>query len=174
MSSQTISLPAAAARPSRPQQFLALLPGTLLLFAIGIAGKGLESLGLYLGQRHIPFPHVEYVLWAIILGLIISNFLTMPRIFRPGIATYELWLKLGILLVGAKFLFADVLKIRIPGRTARIFRSAASKSNSQASAKSIFVITAISAELKIFGYFSGLSSPSVTLSSATRIFSPRS
>ncbi len=111
MSSQTISLPAAAARPSRPKQILALLPGTLLLFAIGIAGKGLESLGVYLGQRHIPFPHVEYVLWAIILGLIISNFLPMPRIFRPGIATYELWLKLGIVLVAAKFILGDLLRI---------------------------------------------------------------
>jgi uncharacterized membrane protein YadS len=83
LSSQTISLPAAAARPSRPKQFLALLPGTLLLFAIGIAGKGLESLGVYLGERHIPFPHVEYVLWAIILGLIISNFLRRAAHLPP-------------------------------------------------------------------------------------------
>lgn len=32
-------------------------------------------------------------------------------IFAPGIATYELWLKLGIVLVGAKFVFSDVLKL---------------------------------------------------------------
>jgi uncharacterized integral membrane protein (TIGR00698 family) len=92
---------------TRLRTLLELVPGTLLLFGIGIAGKGLEALG-----NVIPhFPHVEYVLWAIILGLLISNTLPMPRIFRPGIATYELWLKLGIVLVAAKFVFRDVLRL---------------------------------------------------------------
>ena len=61
--------------------------------------------------HHIPFPRIEYVLWAIILGLVVSNFFTIPEIFRPGIGTYELWLKLGIVLVGAKFVLRDVLHI---------------------------------------------------------------
>ena len=91
---------------------LSLLPGTALLFGIGIAGKGLESLCTWLRVVHrLPAPHVEYVLWAIVLGLLISNVASVPRIFRPGIATYELWLKLGIVLVGAKFLFADMLHL---------------------------------------------------------------
>ena len=51
------------------------------------------------------------MLWAIILGLVVSNFFTIPPIFRPGIATYELWLKLGIVLVAAKFVLKDVLHI---------------------------------------------------------------
>jgi len=100
-----------AAHPSRRRRLLALLPGTALLFGLGLAGKGLESLGHVLTARHIYFPHIEYVLWAIILGLLVSNLFTIPAIFRPGIATYELWLKLGIVLVGAKFLFADVLHL---------------------------------------------------------------
>ena len=104
--------PSATARTSRPSQLLSLLPGTALLFAIGIAGKLLEGLSTYLRTAHnIPFPHIEYVLWAIILGLILSNFFEVPAIFRPGIATYELWLKLGIVLVGAKFVLGDVLHI---------------------------------------------------------------
>jgi uncharacterized integral membrane protein (TIGR00698 family) len=108
---QTIPLPASARQPSRSRQLLALIPGTLLLFAIGLTGKALESLGLYLHAHHHPFPQVEYVLWAIILGLILSNAFTLPRLFHPGIATYELWLKLGIVLVAAKFVLADVLRI---------------------------------------------------------------
>jgi len=113
LSAQTISLqPSATDRTPRSEQLLSLLPGTLLLFAIGIAGKGLESLAGWLQTaHHIPFPRIEYVLWAIILGLLISNLTTLPAIFRPGIATYELWLKLGIVLVGAKFVFKDVLQI---------------------------------------------------------------
>ena len=110
MSTQAIS-PPTTVRPTRSQQFLALIPGTLLLFAIGLAGKGLESLGILLRAHHHYFPRVEYVLWAIILGLLLSNTLTLPRIFRPGIATYELWLKLGIVLVAAKFILGDVLRI---------------------------------------------------------------
>jgi uncharacterized integral membrane protein (TIGR00698 family) len=112
LSAQTISLPPSTERPSRPQQILALLPGTLLLFGIGVAGKGLESLGAWLqSAHHIPFPRIEYVLWAIILGLLISNTIELPHIFRVGVATYELWLKLGIVLVGAKFLIGDVLHL---------------------------------------------------------------
>jgi uncharacterized integral membrane protein (TIGR00698 family) len=111
LSAQTIPLPATTSQPTRPQQLLALIPGTLLLFAIGLAGKGLESLGIALRAHHHTFPRIEYVLWAIILGLLLSNFFTLPAIFRPGIATYELWLKLGIVLVAAKFVLADVLRI---------------------------------------------------------------
>jgi uncharacterized integral membrane protein (TIGR00698 family) len=89
-----------------------LLPGTLLLFGLGLLGKVLESLGTWLPkQHHIPFPHIEYVLWAIILGLIAANTLTVPQFLRPGIATYELWLKLGIVLIGARFLLGDMLHI---------------------------------------------------------------
>jgi uncharacterized integral membrane protein (TIGR00698 family) len=33
------------------------------------------------------------------------------RVFDPGIATYELWLKVGIVLLGVRFLFADLAKL---------------------------------------------------------------
>jgi uncharacterized integral membrane protein (TIGR00698 family) len=93
-------------------RLLAILPGMALLFGIGLLGKGLESLSTYLRvQRHLPAPHIEYVLWAIVLGLAISNTIGVRPLFRPGVATYELWLKLGIVLVGAKFLMQDVLHI---------------------------------------------------------------
>ncbi len=105
-----------AARGSAPPparyRFAELLPGTLLLFGIGLAAKTLEAFGDTLRRvHHLPVPHVEYVLWAIVLGLLLSNVGSIPRVFRPGIATYELWLKLGIVLVGAKFLLGDVLHL---------------------------------------------------------------
>ena len=115
MSTQTLAQPLTSpeiVRLSRSRQMVDLLPGTALLFGIGVAGKGLEGFCTWLRTVHgIPAPHVEYVLWAILLGLLISNTATIPRVFRPGIATYELWLKLGIVLVGAKFLFADVIHL---------------------------------------------------------------
>ena len=91
---------------------LSLVPGTLLLFGLGLAGKGLEFLGTWLPKKHgIPFPHMEYVLWAILVGLALANTVTLPRWLRPGIATYELWLKLGIVLIGARFLLGDMVHI---------------------------------------------------------------
>lgn len=113
LSTQTIPEPHLAARAtSRRQQLVALLPGTALLFAVGLAGKGMELLGIWLRSvHHIYFPQVEYVLWAILLGLALANTVEVPAIFRPGLATYELWLKLGIVLVGAKFLLGDLLHL---------------------------------------------------------------
>jgi uncharacterized integral membrane protein (TIGR00698 family) len=111
LSAQTISLPSTqpAAKSLRPQHLLTLVPGIALLFGIGLLGKGLEHFLLYLRTaHHIPTPQIEYVLWAILLGLLLSNTIGVPRIFRPGVATYELWLKLGIVLVGARFLMQDV------------------------------------------------------------------
>ncbi|MGA2002029.1 MAG: putative sulfate exporter family transporter [Terriglobales bacterium] len=91
---------------------LEILPGVLLLAGIGYAAKILEhSVNVYAKAHHWIFPNIEYVLWAILIGLVISNTLTIPRIFSAGIATYEFWLKLGIVLLGARFVLADILKL---------------------------------------------------------------
>jgi uncharacterized membrane protein YadS len=45
------------------------------------------------------------------MALIIANTLEIPSIFQAGIATYEFWLKAGIVLLGARFVVADVLKL---------------------------------------------------------------
>src|SRR5215467_10694838 len=93
-------------------RYLRLLPGVLLLAAIGYAGKLLEqNVGKYAKAHHWTFPNIEYVLWAILLGLIISNVVGLPEIFRAGVATYEFWLKAGIVLLGSRFLLGDVLKL---------------------------------------------------------------
>jgi uncharacterized integral membrane protein (TIGR00698 family) len=124
MSTQTIPMPAAepvsiyaTGYPGSGQRLtaaslLAMLPGITLLFGIGVLGKFLQNGAGYLDTRFgVHFPRIEYVLWAILLGLAISNTVGVARVFRPGVATYELWLKLGIVLVGARFLLQDVLHI---------------------------------------------------------------
>jgi len=88
------------------------IPGVLLLAVIGFAGKLLEqSINGYAKAHHVVIPNIEYVLWAIAIGLLISNTLTIPKVFLPGIATYEFWLKAGIVLLGARFVVGDVLKL---------------------------------------------------------------
>jgi uncharacterized integral membrane protein (TIGR00698 family) len=91
---------------------LKILPGVFLLAGIGYAAKILErTINTYAKAHHWTFPNIEYVLWAILIGLVISNTLAIPKIFQAGIATYEFWLKLGIVLLGARFVLADVLKL---------------------------------------------------------------
>src|SRR5438477_3206773 len=101
------------ARPVNPAlQFFKIIPGVLLLAAVGYAGKLLEAnVGKYAKAHHWTFPNIEYVLWAIVIGLAISNTVGIPEIFRAGVATYEFWLKAGIVLLGSRFLLGDVLKL---------------------------------------------------------------
>ena len=91
---------------------LALIPGLLLLALIGFLGKATEQgISAYGKAHHLHLPNIEYVLWAIIYGLILANTIGVPAIFRPGVATYEFWLKLGIVFLGVRFLLGDVLKL---------------------------------------------------------------
>lgn len=107
------SVAVAQVRPANPAlQFLKLLPGVLLLAGVGYAGKLLEAnVGKYAKAHHWTFPNIEYVLWAILIGLVISNTVGVPELFRAGVATYEFWLKAGIVLLGSRFLLGDVLKL---------------------------------------------------------------
>src|SRR5438067_9112728 len=88
------------------------LPGILLLVTVGYAGKVSEQLLRDYGKaNHLALPNIEYVLWAIVFGLVIANTVGVAEIFRPGIATYDFWLKAGIVLLGARFLLGDVLRL---------------------------------------------------------------
>jgi len=90
----------------------ALVPGILLLAAVGYAGKFIERFIAQYGKaHHLVLPNIEYVLWAILIGLLISNVIGVPVLFRAGVATYEFWLKVGIVLLGARFLLGDVLRL---------------------------------------------------------------
>lgn len=94
------------------RSFLGLVPGILLLAVIGFAGKLLEAIiSVYGKQHHLQLPNIEYVLWAILLGLLISNTVGVHDVFKRGVATYEFWLKLGIIFLGSRFLLVDVLKL---------------------------------------------------------------
>jgi len=97
---------------SWPVRMVRLLPGVALLFVIGYAGKLIEQGIRNFGTANkLSLPNIEYVLWAIIIGMVISNTVGVHKIFKPGVATYEFWLKLGIVLLGARFILGDVLKL---------------------------------------------------------------
>ena len=108
LSSKTQHLPA----DGSPAGALAVIPGILLLAVIGYAGKFIEHfIATYGKAHHLVLPNIEYVLWAILIGLVIANTVGVPAIFRSGVATYEFWLKAGIVLLGARFLLGDVRRL---------------------------------------------------------------
>jgi uncharacterized integral membrane protein (TIGR00698 family) len=108
----SLAITADEPRLSLPRRFIDLLPGLALLFAIGFSGKLIEqTINGYGKAHHLALPNIEYVLWAIVIDLIIANTIGVPKIFRAGIQTYEFFLKLGIVLLGVRFLLGDVLKL---------------------------------------------------------------
>ena len=91
---------------------LGLIPGIALLAVVGYAGKVIEqTIARYGKAHHLVLPNVEYVLWAILIGVVIANTVGLPKIFRAGVATYEFWLKAGIILLGARFILGDILHL---------------------------------------------------------------
>ncbi len=112
--SEVLQTPERVESPARQStgSFLRLLPGIGLLAVVGLAGKVIEqSITRYGKANHAVLPNFEYVLWAILIGLVISNTIGVPAIFRAGVATYEFWLKAGIVLLGVRFLLGDVFKL---------------------------------------------------------------
>src|SRR5438876_616891 len=106
----TLAYPATVTR--RLPQWVQIVPGTLLLAIIGLAGKVTEeSIAAYGKAHQLTLPNIEYVLWAIVFGLIVSNTIGVPTLFRRGVETYEFWLKAGIVLLGVRFLLGDVVKL---------------------------------------------------------------
>ncbi len=101
-----------AVAPEAGGNLLGLLPGILLLAVVGYAGKFTEQfIARYGKAHHLVLPNVEYVLWAILFGMLITNTVGLPRVFRAGVATYEFWLKAGIILLGARFILGDMLRL---------------------------------------------------------------
>ena len=89
-----------------------LIPGVLLLAVVGFAGKVTEQSINSFGRAHqLTLPNIEYVLWAIVFGLIVSNTIGVPALCEAGVETYEFWLKIGIVLLGVRFVLGDVVKL---------------------------------------------------------------
>ncbi len=104
---ETIDEPTFSSR--RPLDYV---PGILLLIAVGLLGKYAQIWWNALAKHeHWHAPDIEYVLWAIVIGLLITNTIGLHRIFRPGVQTYEFWLKIGIVTLGARFALGDIVKL---------------------------------------------------------------
>ena len=60
-------------------------------------------------QRTINYFGLSYVLWALLLGLIISNIIYTPSWLKSAVKT-GLFIKIGLVLLGAEILFPVIIK----------------------------------------------------------------
>ncbi len=119
------------------KQGASIVPGLLgvlvvltVLYCLGLAGIGKASRGfplaffcvfvlatlafLLAGQKVVKHYNLEYALWALLVGLIVSNTIGTPRFVRPAICT-EFYIKTGLVLLGAEVLFNRLLALGAPG-----------------------------------------------------------
>jgi uncharacterized membrane protein YadS len=87
------------------QRFLA---GFVGLFALAAIAYGLA------GQSVIKAYNLEYALWALLVGLIISNTIGTSRWLHPAVRT-EFYIKIGLVLLGAEILMSRLLALGLPG-----------------------------------------------------------
>lgn len=75
-----------------------LLPGLVLLLAIGLASRLIASV--------LPLNHL---IVTILLGLLIGNLYGIPNWARTAVDTHKLWLEIGIVVMGASVALDRVL-----------------------------------------------------------------
>jgi len=114
-----------------------LLPGLLVVFVLSLSlfclggwGMGAPVRGfpiaflalfalavlayLIAGQSVVKYYNLEYALWALVVGLAISNTVGTPAMLYPALNT-EFYIKTGLVLLGAEILFHRLLALGLPG-----------------------------------------------------------
>lgn len=94
--------------PLMKQQFSTFLGGFAFVFLVGLLAFLLAN------QTEFRNMGLGYALWAILLGLVISNVFGVPGFARPALWP-ELYIKAGLVLLGAEVLFGKILAIGLPG-----------------------------------------------------------
>jgi uncharacterized membrane protein YadS len=92
---------------------MGISPARFLPAWVGVFGLSVLS-HLLAQQKTIAVYNIEYALWAIVVGLVISNTVGTPAWLRPALRT-ELYIKTGLVVYGAEILLHLLLKLAIPG-----------------------------------------------------------
>jgi len=85
-------------------------------FFIGFIGVFLLATFAYALAAHsvVKSYNLEYALWALGVGLIISNTIGTPKWLSPAVCT-EFFIKTGLVLLGAEVLMSRLLALGLPG-----------------------------------------------------------
>ncbi|MCL4112944.1 UNVERIFIED_CONTAM: hypothetical protein GTU68_044958 [Idotea baltica] len=69
---------------------------------------------LLAGQTTVYHYGLSYALWALLVGLVISNTVGTPEVLKPALRT-ELFIKTGLVIMGAEILISKLLVLGVPG-----------------------------------------------------------
>ncbi len=126
-----------SARSAATTQAYNLIPSLIVLgfvmmvfFSIGVKFMNINLRQFYTGfpvifalavlaylianQATLSALGLSYVLWALLIGLIISNTVGVPQFLKSAGQT-EFFIKTGLVLLGARILFGQIALIGIPG-----------------------------------------------------------
>lgn len=103
-----IVLAALILAPSLGRRALSFLGGACVVFFLAWAAQWLAA------NAQIKSYGLEYVIFALGLGLLWSHLLPVPEWLRTAVRT-EFFIKSGIVILGAGMLFGDLLKAGVPG-----------------------------------------------------------
>ncbi|MFQ5851985.1 MAG: YeiH family protein [Candidatus Binatia bacterium] len=84
------------------------IPGYLVVFALTFIAMVISK------QAAVKYWGISYVLWALVFGLIISNFFGVPQWLKAGALT-EFFIKIGLVCMGATIMFSVVIKAGFVG-----------------------------------------------------------
>jgi uncharacterized integral membrane protein (TIGR00698 family) len=100
-----VSLLAVALQRLPIAPFLSAFPGVFLLAVLAyVMAK----------QAVIEMYNLEYALWALLVGMVICNTVGTPQWLKPAVRG-ELFIKIGLVLLGAEVLFGRLLALGVPG-----------------------------------------------------------
>jgi uncharacterized integral membrane protein (TIGR00698 family) len=84
------------------------IAGFLFIFLLGIVSL------IIAGNKTINYYGIEYVVFALIIGLVLSNTTTLPAWVKEA-ARSEFFIKTGLVILGSSVLFTDIVKAGLPG-----------------------------------------------------------
>lgn len=99
---------------SSGQLLKGFVPGFLLVFIIGFLSL------IIAGNKSINALGIEYVVFALLIGLFIGNVFKVPEWLRQA-ARSEFYIKTGLVILGSSVLFTDIVKAGLPGVLQSIF-----------------------------------------------------
>lgn len=122
---------------TKGEQPVSILPAVLTVFVVSLVSFGIGSAAMgrsflkfgaafvivfllanlayvLANQSLVKHYNLEYPLWALLVGLVISNTIGTPGFVKPAVQT-EFYIKTGLVLLGAKILLSRLLALGVPG-----------------------------------------------------------
>ncbi len=84
------------------------LRGFLPIFALAVVAYAIAQ------QTTVRAAGFGYAFWALVIGLAIANTIGTPTWIKPALRG-ELYIKTGLVLLGAEILFGNILRLGLPG-----------------------------------------------------------